>query len=222
MTPEEFELFQLQQRERLEKRKNAPKPVPTIQGMTHPDTVTAINDNMSSQNHPSGKRLVGALGTELAIAIPGQMAAVAAATPQMAVPVYGWATGALTYTSIAFGSGYAGNMAAQEVENPDGQKSYGRAISAGLLNLLPGSSSFRGVKGAAGVTKRVLAEGGKGSAMAIGDVTISNLIDEGELPEFKEILVAGGVGFGIGSVLSGTVEAGKGIYQKVKPKTKTT
>jgi len=144
-------------------------------------------------------------------------------TAEIAIAAGGQAAGAASvvgYIPIAFASGYAGSAAAQEIEGRE-DFSYGRAITAGLINLIPFSNTVKAVKAAAKtaeatgktlskgqiaamVTKR---EAVRGSAIGAGESVGTQIIDEGDVELEDVFIMAAG-----GGVLGGAIgRAGLGV-----------
>ncbi len=217
MTEDEYNLILEQQQLKRERRKTNPSSFNVTQeGANHPDTVSYINNEIAKEESPTIGQIAGSIGTEVVGAGAGNMAAIGVATALSPFPP----AAAIAYTGISFGTGYAASVAAQKIEG--GEFSYGRAIAGGLLNLIPSGQAAKATKTVVGtVAKRVSLEGAKGSAMAMGDLTIARVIDEQEIPNGRELLKTGVIGFGFGATLGGTVEAGKAVYNKVKLKPKS-
>jgi hypothetical protein len=150
---------------------------------------------------PSLGQVAAGVGTEVATGIGGQMAGTAlGATIGSAVPVVGTAVGAgVGYTVGSLGSGIAGSIAAQKIEGRD-DISWGRAIAAGLINLVPGGLG-KGAKGAATVGKVAAREATKGAAFGATEATSRAIIDEKRLPTVEELAQYGGAGAMFGGAL---------------------
>jgi hypothetical protein len=156
---------------------------------------------------PSGSlgRTASALATEVAIAEGAKYAGAAAGGAiGSAVPVLGTAIGAgIGYAAGAISGGVTGSLAAQEIENPDGDISWGRVVSDTLLNFIPGAKIAKGGKFATRVGKAALAN----AAIGAGSAPAAQLIEgsiEGRLPTQEE-LVRSGI---TGAVLGGALGAG--------------
>lgn len=107
------------------------------------------------------------------------------------------------YPFIAFGGGVASNLLAQttaEGRSLD-EISWGRLISAGFLNLIPGAASTK-------LARPIATEALRGAAIGAADVTFQKAIDEKRMPTKEEYLL----GLGLGGVF-GT--AGGAITKKI-------
>lgn len=150
-------------------------------------------------------RTASALGAEVAIAEGAKYAGAAAGGALgSAVPVVGTAIGAGTgYVIGAISGGITGSLAAQEIENPDGDVSWGRVVSDTFLNFIPGSKIAKGGKFATRVGKAALANAAIGAGAAPAAQLIEGSI-EGRLPTQEELIRAGITG----AVLGGALGAG--------------
>jgi hypothetical protein len=108
---------------------------------------------------PTLGQIGAGLAAEVAIAEGAKYAGAAAGGAiGSAVPVLGTAIGAgVGYVAGAISGGVSGSLAAQEIENPDGDISWGRVVSDTLLNFIPGSKIAKGGKFATRVGKAALA-----------------------------------------------------------------
>jgi hypothetical protein len=98
-------------------------------------------------NNPSLGQVGKGLVAEVGIGVGGQAAGAALAPFTLG----------LSYPVLAFGGGVAGSIAAQESEGRD-DISVGRALFAGLVNLIPGSSAVKGgAKAATRLPRRLVA-----------------------------------------------------------------
>ena len=170
--------------------------------VTEPATQEPVTTQDGETTSPSIGKIAQGLTAEIAIASGGQVA--------------GAATG-LGYIPIAFASGYAGSAAAQEIEGRE-DFSYGRAISAGLINLIPFSNAAKAAKAAAAVSGKVLskgqitqavvsAEAKRGAAIGAGESAATSIIDTGTVDIGNIFTMAVG-----GSVLGGAIgRTGLGI-----------
>tara|TARA_R100001460_G_scaffold107749_1_gene157018 strand:+ start:3335 stop:6973 length:3639 start_codon:yes stop_codon:yes gene_type:complete len=160
-------------------------------------------------------RTASALGAEVAIAEGAKYAGAAAGgAVGSAVPVVGTAIGATTgYVIGAISGGITGSLAAQEIENPDGDISWGRVVSDTLLNFIPGSKIAKGGKFATRVGKAALAN----AAIGAGSAPAAQLIEgsiEGRLPTQEELIRAGITGTLLGGALGAGGEALSRSYAK--------
>lgn len=157
---------------------------------------------------PATGDIVKGVGVEIASGIGGQLAGAAIGTAIL--PGVGTAIG---YGVGSIGSGIAGSIAAQNIEGQE-DISWGRAIAAGLINLVPGGAA-KGVKGAAKITGAVVGkaaakEAAKGAAFGATEATSRAIIDEGRLPTKEELAQYGGAGALFGGALgAATPKIGK-------------
>ena len=160
--------------------------------------------------------MIGGLGAEVGIAGGAQ--------------ALGAATG-IGYIPIAFSGGFAGSLANQAINNEP--INFGRAIAAGMVNLLPGAAGIKAASKAGKVTKlldsaakglnrygtktvpgAIAREAFRGSALGISEITVENLINDADLPSFDEVLQygAGGAAFGglFGGILGNSIQKSLG------------
>ena len=166
-----------------------------IEAKIDPEETVPVDDE-STSDQPSTKKVLAGLAAEISIASAGQFAG-AALTP---------ATLGIGWLGATFSSGYAGSVAAQEIEGREDFQ-YGRALAAGFVNMIPFGSTVNKMKAAAAATgqtltkKQVVAEMTKvealrGATVAGTETTISSVIDKQEMPsasEFLGITTLGGV-----------------------------
>tara|TARA_R110002126_G_scaffold52869_2_gene143333 strand:- start:4 stop:3807 length:3804 start_codon:yes stop_codon:yes gene_type:complete len=207
--PENYTQSDVNKAVELEKQKRAERRterLKTSSSKTKTDDTTDSVESVTTQDgettSPSIGKIAQGLTAEIAIASGGQVA--------------GAATG-LGYIPIAFASGYAGSAAAQEIEGRE-DFSYGRAISAGLINLIPFSNAAKAAKAAAAVSGKVLskgqitqavvsAEAKRGAAIGAGESAATSIIDTGTVDIGNIFTMAVG-----GSVLGGAIgRTGLGI-----------
>jgi hypothetical protein len=150
-----------------------------------------------ADDEPTLGEIGAGVGTEIAAGIGGQLAGTAIGTAIL--PGIGTAIG---YGVGSIGSGIAGSIAAQKIEGQE-DISWGRAIAAGLINLVPGGAA-KGAKGAMTLGKVAAREATKGAAMGATEATSRAIIDEGRLPTTGELAQYGGAGALFGGAL-GTV-----------------
>ena len=175
----------------------------------------------SSKPEPKDKasgslgRTASALGAEVAIAEGAKYAGAAAGGALgSVVPVVGTAIGAGTgYVIGAFSGGITGSLTAQEIENPDGDVSWGRVVSDTLLNFIPGSKIAKGGKFATRVGKAALANAAIGAGAAPAAQLIEGSI-EGRLPTQEELLKSGITGALLGGALGAGGETLSRSYAK--------
>tara|TARA_R110000782_G_scaffold106730_2_gene195015 strand:+ start:191 stop:3946 length:3756 start_codon:yes stop_codon:yes gene_type:complete len=171
-----------------------------IETKVDPEETVPVDDE-STSDQPTTTQVLQGLAAEIAIASAGQFAG-AALTP---------ATLGVGWLGATFSSGYAGSVAAQEIEGREDFQ-YGRALAAGFINMIPFGSTLNKMKLAAAATgqtltkKQVIAEmtkveAARGAALAGTETTISSLIDKQEMPSASEFL---GI-TAVGGVFGGTV-----------------
>lgn len=160
--------------------------------------------------------MIGGLGAEVGIA--GSAQALGAAT-------------GMGYIPIAFSGGFAGSLANQRINNEP--FNFGRAMAAGLVNLLPGAAGIKAASKAGKVTKlldsaakglnryghktipgAIRREAFRGSALGVSEITAENLINDADLPSIDEVLQygAGGAAFGglFGGILGNSIQKSLG------------
>jgi hypothetical protein len=160
-------------------------------------------------------RTASALVTEVAIAEGAKYAGAATGGAiGSAVPVLGTAIGAgIGYVAGAISGGVSGSLAAQEIENPDGDVSWGRVVSDTLLNFIPGAKIAKGGKFATRVGKAALAN----AAIGAGSAPAAQLIEgsiEGRLPTQEELVRSGITGAVLGGALGASGQALSKSYAK--------
>ena len=161
--------------------------------------------------------IVTGLGAEVAIGTAGKYGGMAVGTAIL--PGIGTFIG---YGIGALGSGIAGSITAQKAEGRD-TISWGRALSAGLINLIPtpGAQSIKVLgKGAAKGFNKMAEQGIKygaleGAATGVVEAQATKIIDEGRLATPTETLLYGATGATFGAGLGA---AGKAISKKIKNK----
>jgi len=152
-----------------------------------------------SDTDPTIKEIGAGVATEIGVGIGGQLAGAAIGTAIL--PGVGTAIG---YGIGSIGSGIAGSIAAQKIEGQE-DISWGRAIAAGMINLVPGGAA-KGIKGGAKITGAVIGraagkEALKGAAFGATEATSRAIIDEGRLPTKEELAQYGGAGALFGGAL---------------------
>jgi len=114
---------------------------------------------------------------------------------------------------IPFLGGMASSITAQlTAEDKDlNEISYGRALSSGLLNLIPGASVTK-------FSRPIAREALKGAAMGAGDATVQAIVDEKRLPTKEELAFSSGIGAGIGGAIAPILKSGakKKFTQRVE------
>lgn len=154
---------------------------------------------------PSLGQIGAGLGAEVGISAAGQMAGAAFA------PV----TLGISYPVLSFSSGFGGSIAAQKIEGRN-DISFGRALTAGLINLIPASSAAKGATKASVAIGREMV---KGAAIGAGEATATAVIDERRAPTPMELASYAGAGAFFGGVLASTFKGGKKLWDKIKGKT---
>ena len=184
-----------------------------------PQSVAEDEDDFVPQlvADPTLGEIGAGIGTEIGVGIGGQLAGTAIGTAIL--PGVGTAIG---YTVGSIGSGIAGSIAAQKIEGQE-DISWGRAISAGLINLVPGGGA-KGVTGATKITgaiigKAALREGAKGAAMGATEATSRAIIDEGRLPTKEELAQYGGAGALFGGAMGSATPKISKTFDKLFGKT---
>lgn len=185
--------------------KEAPKEPSPVAPSKKPDVVESV-----SSPTPKTSDIVKGVGAEIGIGVSGQVAGTAIGTAIM--PGAGTAIG---YGVGSIGSGIAGSIAAQRIEGQE-DISWGRAIAAGLINLVPGGAA-KGAKGAAKITTGMVGraaakESAKGVAFGATEATSRAIMDEGRLPTKEELAQYGGAGALFGGALgAATPKIGKTV-----------
>lgn len=145
----------------------------------------------------TGGQMAGSIGTEIGLSIAGNASGVALAP----------FTFGISYPVMSFLGGYGGSVTSQLAVEGQEKISHGRAIYAGLVNLIPGGGTAKGVtKTATTVGKSVLKEGLKGAAIGGGDVAVRAVVDEKRPLTAEEAAMGFGFGFGAGSGIRGITE----------------
>jgi hypothetical protein len=152
---------------------------------------------------PSFGRIAGGLGAEVGIATSGQAAGAALAP----------FTAGISYPVLAFSSGVAGSIAAQKVEGR-GDISNGRALFAGMINLIPGSNLAK-----VPLKTAMVSGATRGAAIGAGEVTAMSVVDEGRAPTMGELAEYAGGGAAFGGVLNSLFKGGSRLWGKIKKKT---
>lgn len=165
------------------------------------DTVASAPTAAAPQEPSMGQVAAGA-ALEVGAGVTGEVTGLALA------PL----TFGISYPVAKFVSGVGGSLAAQEIEGRD-QMSYGRALAAGLMNLIPGAALGKGAKALAVVGK----EAARGAAIGAGESVVTSLIDEQRAPTAEELggrVLGGAVG---GGVLGGALKGGSALIAAAKP-----
>ena len=133
---------------------------------------------------------LGQTAASLGVEVGGSLASQAAG--------YGLAPFTLGASAIVlpFLGGVSSSIAAQtSVEGKDlSDISYGRALSAGLINLIPGAAATK-------LARPIAREAIRGAGIAGADITLQKVIDEKRLPNKAEMATAIGIGSGFGGAM---------------------
>jgi len=180
--------------------------------------VSEPQENLREEEDVSVGGIVGGMGAEIGISTAGKYGGAAVGTAIL--PGVGTFIG---YTVGAIGSGIAGSFAAQKAEGRD-TLSWGRAISAGLINLIPvpGAQSIKVLGKSAGKGLSKLAEKGikygatEGALTGAVEAQATSIIDTGKMASATETATYAGLGATFGAGLG---FAGKKLANKLKGKT---
>ena len=178
--------------------------VKELENQVDPEETVPVNDEPTSDQPSTGDVLQG-VGLEIFSAISGQAAGAALAPLTFGAS---WFVG-------SFAGGYTGSALAQAKEGRE-DFSYGRAIAAGLVNMVPFGNTLKSLKATAAATGQTLTKGQvvkeltkteakRGAAIAGTEVTVSSLIDKQELPSASEFLGISAVGLVGGGTLGGGI-----------------
>ena len=154
------------------------------------------------ESGPSAAQIAAGSAFEVGAGVTGEMIGLGLA------PV----TLGISYPVAKFATGFGGSLAAQEIEGKD-QLSYGRALAAGLMNLIPGASFGKGAKLATMIGK----EAARGAAIGAGEATVTSLIDESRAPTAGEVgayAVGGALG---GGLVGAAMKGGSALVAAAKP-----
>jgi len=159
-----------------------------------------------------GAKFLGSMGTEMTIGTAGKYGTAAlGGTIGSAVPIVGTAIGAgVGYGVGAIGFGITGSIAAQKIENPDADINWGRAIAAGMINLIPGTG-IQALKGGAKSLVRASDKAIKYGAIEGGitgaaEAQIESVINKRELAGLGDTLTYAATGVVIGGALGAGVK----------------
>jgi len=159
----------------------------------------------SKPEDPTLGEIGAGLATEVAISTGAQLTGAALAP---------WTLG-ISYPVVSFAGGFGGSIAAQKIEGRE-SVSVGRALVAGLINLIPAANAAKGtVK--AGTT--IAREAAKGGAIGVGEATATAVIDEKRPPTLAELATYGGAGTVFGGTLGAMFKGGEKLWRKIKDKT---
>lgn len=157
-------------------------------------------------NEPSLEQVATGVATEVGASVAGQTTGAALA------PV----TFGISYPVLAFSSGVGGSIAAQKIEGKD-NISVGRALFAGLVNLIPFSSLAKTAK----VAPAIARASGRAALLGASEATATKIIDEQRLPTVEEVVSYAGPAALTGGTLEGVVRGGGKLWRKIARKTPT-
>jgi hypothetical protein len=120
----------------------------------------------------------------------------------------------ISYPVLAFSGGVAGSIAAQKIEGRE-KISPGRALFAGLVNLIPGGGVAKGAKAVPTLAKAA----GRGALTGAGEAVVTKVVDEGRLPTPEEALAYAGPGAIAGGAFKGIHLGGGKLWNKIANKT---
>jgi len=175
---------------------------PPVPAGFEPVEAASIPEGFEPVQGPSVGQIATGAGVEVAAGLTGEAVGLALAP----------FTGGISYPVAKFGSGVAGSIAAQEIEGKP-EISYGRALTAGVMNLIPGAAIGKGAKVGAIVAK----EAKRGALIGAGEATVTSLIDEQRAPTAGELgayMAGGALG---GAVVGGALKGGKELVAAAKP-----
>jgi|11_taG_2_1085331.scaffolds.fasta_scaffold00825_14 hypothetical protein len=155
--------------------------------------------DVDTKSVPDKGLTTGQQVSSLGIDVGGSIGSQVLGAASLAIP----GVGPLAYGAIAFGGGLSSNILAQmtaEGRSFD-EISWGRALSAGFINLIPGSSAVK-------LARPIATEAARGALIGAADITFQKAIDEKRMPTMQEYLFAGSLGGAFGS-------AGGAINKKV-------
>ena len=166
------------------------------------DELESLDKAAVAPEAPSIAQIAGGLGTEVAAGVAGQAAGAALAPFTMGI----------SYPVLAFSGGFGGSLAAQKVEGRE-TPSWGRAIFAGAINLIPGG------KAVSTAGKFIGREAAKGAALGVGEATATALVDDQRKPTMSEVIGYGMTGAAFGGAIGGVIRGGPAVARKIFGKT---
>jgi hypothetical protein len=175
---------------------------PAIPAGFEPVGQEAIPAGFELETGPSVGQLAAGAATEAGFGATGEVVGAALAVPTLGV----------SYPVAKFTSGFAGSIAAQKIEGQP-EISYGRALSAGFINLLPFASVRKGAK----VGEILAKEAYKGAGIGAGEAVVTSMIDEQRLPTSEEFLTRVGGGAVGGALVGGALKGGSELIAAAKP-----
>lgn len=179
-----------------------PVEVAQIPAGFEPEQQIEIPAGFQPVEEPSIGQIATGASVEVGTGVAGEVAGLALAPYTLGI----------SYPVAKFGSGVIGNIAAQKIEGKP-EISYGRALSAGLMNLIPGAAFGKGAKVATVMAK----EAKRGAYIGLGEATLTSLIDEQRAPTGTELLSYAGGGALGGAVVGGALKGGSQLIAAAKP-----
>ena len=160
----------------------------------------------------------GGLVAQVGISEGGRIAATAggAALGTAIAPGPGTAIGAVAgYVLGGLLSGAAGSYTAQRMENQP-EISYGRMITDTMINLFPASAFVKGgTRGLARIQSAAYRQGVFGTAVGATGAVLEGIVDEGKMPELRDIRDRMVMGALLGSALGATTQSASRLYQRM-------
>jgi len=191
--------------------------VKTEEGATNEDITNAVNQFLTTEASPKQDvgfgQIATGIGVEVGAGIGGKYAGTAIGTA--IAPGIGTAVG---YIVGSIGSGIAGSIAAQNLEGRD-TVSWGRAISAGLINLIPVAGTKAITAGTKGIVSSAAKRGGimglkEGVLSGAAEAQLTSIVDEGRLEGFATTAAYAGLGGvfggGLGTLAGSLARKSKG------------
>tara|TARA_R100001163_G_scaffold33968_1_gene26271 strand:+ start:14446 stop:18120 length:3675 start_codon:yes stop_codon:yes gene_type:complete len=155
--------------------------------------------------------IVAGMGTEIGLGATGKYGGAALGTA--IAPGVGTAIG---YGVGALSSGIMGSIAAQKMEGRD-TISWGRAISAGLINLIPATEVSKAAIKSGKVIKEAAKIGAiEGGITGAAEAQLTSIIDKRKLGTLEDTATYGIIGAGLGAGLGAGIKA---LIKKSRGKT---
>lgn len=168
-----------------------PEPqVPAAQPQAKPQEYTEV---------PVREQTMGEMARGIAMEVGGTLASTAAGAAVL---------GPVGAVAGAVGGGSFFNWLRQKMEQEEGTRadiSKGEIAASGVMGFIPASFGLKAIRSSTGFVKPAVIRATQGGATAMTAESVKGMIDKGELPEWQELAVAGGVGAATGGVL-GAVE----------------
>ena len=105
------------------------------------------------------------------------------------------------YIIGGLGGGATGSIAAQRIEKPNGEISWGRVLADSLINLLPAGKAVKGTTTASRLGKVALKGAAVGAGIGAGGRAVETYVDDHRAPTLNELTSSGISGAYFGSVL---------------------